>query len=519
MIMENGRLDDVLERQRVQMDRLLAGHQEAMARMFRDHTLALEKLVSSEQRPIRKDAVQDSSETSKETGIPASSALLPEDVPRPDALNCRSSGLFAGSASSYVPLSEGTKPTFANTIQVWLLPVVLSTSFQLLMGSVIVGNAALQCVTTHFQMLQVIDSDSVPAELFFVLGCVRKTFFAVFSLELMVRFLAEQLGFFLNSGRWWNIFDICCWISMAVGIFTHSFDYESKTVGKGQAQGHLVIQFLRVLRIFRVVRAIRVIRYFKPLRLMIFSTAACLPTMGWALVMMFLLSCIFGLYLEDNALVFIHEQGAQHGLPSELGDNFLHHWGGMPQSIRTLMFSISGGSSWSDMSKPFWHINWFSGVLFALFMMLTTFGVMNVLIGVFVAEANNVHELDKELMIDKALDDQKSKKESVSQIFDHLDPEGTGEISVQDLCDALDHDRTAGHFHLFDIDTRRARVMFELMDVDGNGIISKQEFVQGFLRLQGGSSATDVAESMIQQKLISDKLDTLKELMVQSLVR
>jgi len=512
--MEHGHLDDMLEQQRVQMDRLLAEHHQAMTRLFRDHKRALEKFLPTEQSPVATDSVKDV----KQTGTPSSHVPRSELSPRhQDGARLLKSGIIAGNPSSYEPLTGATTPTLANRLQAWLMPVVLSTAFQVVMGVVIVGNAALQCVTTHFQMLQVIDKDKVPSDTFSVLSSVRRVFFVVFTVELMVRFLGEQRGFFLGRGRWWNLFDVGCWVSMAVGTFSHSFDLGS--MDDGQGQGHLVVQTLRVLRIFRVIRAIRLVRNFKPLRLMIFSTASCLPTMGWALVLVVLVSSIFGVYLEDNALVFIHKKGAQHGVPSELGDDFLERWGGMPQAIRTLMFSVSGGESWSALSAPFWHINWCAGVLFALFMMLTTFGVMNVLIGVFVAEAKNIHDLDKELMIDKALDEQKSKKQLVSEFFDHLDAHGAGEIALQDLRNSLEQDRVAGHFHLFDIDTRRAQVMVDLMDVDGDGIISKQEFVQGFLRLQGGSSATDVAESMLQQKVISDKLDKLKELMLQSLLR
>jgi len=415
--------------------------------------------------------------------------------------------ILAGGPSSLAPASERAEPTLAAKLQAWLLPVVLSTPFQVAMGVAIVGSVVLQCTTSHVRLVEYIDekpvSDTLSVHVLAAAGPLRLLFFAIFTGELVVRLLAEQRQFFCGSGRWWNLFDAGCWASMALSVVKQLLASEHRSV---------FWQVVRALRLLRVARAVRLIRYLHPLRLMIISIISCLPLMMWALVLVILFSSMFALYLEDHALSYIHKNNGLEGLPKDLKENLQTNWGGMPQALRTLVYCFSGAKSWADVSAPFWYIHPLSGVLFGVFMLVTMFGILNVLIGVFVQEASNIAELDRDLMIDKAVEDHKSNVSSIGTFFDSLDEDNTGEVLLERLHAALKDDRVAGNFHLWGVDQRKAKVMFDLMDDDQNGLISKNEFVQGFLRLHGNSSAADVALNLVQNKAISNKLDEISEM-------
>merc|ERR1711988_1876244 len=79
---------------------------------------------------------------------------------------------------------------------------------------------------------------------------------------------------------------------------------------------------------------------------------------------------------------------------------------------------------------------------------------------------------------------------NLMQAFEEADDNGDGELSLEELHAALrDNDHIKVWFDKLEIATWDAEELFAVLDFDGSGAISQQEFVEGCLRAKGNASA------------------------------
>jgi len=272
---------------------------------------------------------------------------------------------------------------------------------------------------------------------------------------------------------------------------------------------------LRLLRILRAARAVRIFQFMKQLRLMLFSVMSCLVSMMWAILLGFLIICLFALFLEDSALAHLKElkgnETALKPVVTSLGNN----WNGMPQAIVSLIYSISGGADWGELSEPFWIIPPFCGVAYMVFVILTIFGLLNVLVGIFVADATELQKWDKDFVVDTFVQKCREQQQEISDLFDSIDLDKTGRISCEEMAKALQKDNIAAYFQHLEVEVSKVEVLFHVLDSNGNGTISRDEFMQGLRKLHGAANATDVADMIIEEQKMNEKLDTLGVLICQ----
>merc|ERR550532_93713 len=119
-----------------------------------------------------------------------------------------------------------------------------------------------------------------------------------------------------------------------------------------------------------------------------------------------------------------------------LGNN----WNGMGYAVCSLIYSISGGADWGDLAEPFWTIKGGSGCSYMAFVILTIFGLLNILVGIFVQEAEELSKWDKDFVVDGFVTKKKEKEKEVSDLFDLMDTEQNGVLSLKELSTALEND-------------------------------------------------------------------------------
>jgi len=282
------------------------------------------------------------------------------------------------------------------------------------------------------------------------------------------------------------------------------------------------LRLFRLLRIFRAARAVRLVQYLRQLRLMLYSVVSCLVSMFWAVLLLLIFMCLYALYLQDTSLAYLKETWFQinnsGGPPSpemkkEFGsvmEQLGEHWNGMGYAVCSLVYSISGGADWGDLAEPFWTIRGGSGISYIVFVILTIFGLLNILVGIFVKEAEEISKWDHDFVVDGFITKKKQKEEEISNLFDIMDTESNGELSLKELSDALDNPKIQAQFALLEVEVEKVGVLFHIMDVDGDCSITKGEFVQGLAKLHGNANATDVADLLIEEQKLNKKLDSLQ---------
>lgn len=178
----------------------------------------------------------------------------------------------------------------------------------------------------------------------------------LFTIEIILRFLAVPPKTFFSKG--WNWFDF-----IIVGM------------------GHLFAgaHFVTVLRILRVLRVLRAISVIPSLRRLVDALILTIPSMGNIFVLM---SIFFYIYAVIGTMLF-----------SSIAPEY---FGSLPLSLLSL-FQVVTLESWaSGIMWPIFDINPWSWIYFVSFVLLGTFIIFNLFIGVIVNNVEKANEEDEE---------------------------------------------------------------------------------------------------------------------------
>lgn len=197
----------------------------------------------------------------------------------------------------------------------------------------------------------------------------------IFVAELVLKLFAFGFGFFK---RGWNIFDF-----VIVGISLVP-----------AAQG------LSVLRALRVLRLLRVISVAPSLRRVVDGLITALPGMGSVFLLM--------------ALIFYIGSVMATKL---FGASFPEWFGSLPKSGYSL-FQIMTLESWSmGIVRPVMEVYPYAWAFFVPFIMVTTFAVVNLLVGLIVNSMQDAHSLEDNERTDAYRDEVVDRLEKIEELL------------------------------------------------------------------------------------------------------
>lgn len=196
---------------------------------------------------------------------------------------------------------------------------------------------------------------------------------AIFVAEIAMKLIATRLKFFTNG---WNIFDF-----IIVGI--------ALIPGAGG---------LSVLRALRILRVLRVISVAPRLRRVVEGFISALPGMASVFLLMAILFYI-GAVISTKLF--------SYSFPDWFGDLGL--------SAYTL-FQIMTLESWSmGIVRPVMEVYPYAWLFFVPFIMVTTFAVVNLLVGLIVNSMQDAHHAEDEVKTDAYRDEVLERLESIER--------------------------------------------------------------------------------------------------------
>ncbi|MEM1236993.1 MAG: ion transporter [Pseudomonadota bacterium] len=262
------------------------------------------------------------------------------------------------------------------TLKNWLdSPLVVNT----IMG-IIIFNAILLGLET---------SDAVMSRFGPLIIWLDGICLTIFVIEIFLKLVAHRLAFFKNG---WNLFDF-----LVVGIALMP-----STGG------------LSVLRALRILRVLRLISVAPALRRVVEGFITALPGMGSVFLLM-------GILFYIGAVMATKLFGGDcAACTPEQAALFSDWFGSLGQSLYTL-FQVMTLESWSmGIVRPVLEVYPYAWAFFVPFIMVTTFAVVNLLVGLIVnsmqdahaAEANEATDSyrDEVLARLKSIEDELSKK-------------------------------------------------------------------------------------------------------------
>ncbi|NRB18254.1 MAG: ion transporter [Rhodobacteraceae bacterium] len=195
-------------------------------------------------------------------------------------------------------------------------------------------------------------SPSVMARAGVIISLIDELCLTIFVLEILAKLVVSRHRFFLNG---WNVFDfIIVGIALVPG-----------------AQG------LSVLRALRILRVLRVISVAPSLRRVVEGFITALPGMGSVFLLMAIIFYIGSV------------------IATKLFGGLFPQWFGTLGGSAYSLFQIMTLESWSmGIVRPVMEIFPHAWVFFVPFIMVTTFAVVNLLVGLIVNSMQDAHSVE-----------------------------------------------------------------------------------------------------------------------------
>ncbi len=223
-----------------------------------------------------------------------------------------------------------------------------------------------------------------------ILATINNICLWIFVAEIVIKLLAYGLDYFKDPWNWFDM--VIVGISMASGLpFMAAFR---------------AMRVLRVLKSLKALRGTKLIGSVKHLQVIIGAIVKSVPSILWTGILLILIYYVFSL-IGVNLF----------------GDAFPDWFGTIGKAMYTL-FQVMTLESWSmGISRPVMEVYSFAWAYFVPFVLLSSFVVMNVVVGIVVnaisevTAENNVEEPEtKEVSKEDLLKEMREVKEQMARL-------------------------------------------------------------------------------------------------------
>ena len=202
----------------------------------------------------------------------------------------------------------------------------------------------------------------------------------IFIAEIIIKFLAYGPSYFKDPWNWFDMF--------VVGISLFS--------GLSFMSAFRAMRVLRVLKSLKALKGTKLIGSVRHLQVIIVAIVRSIPSIMWTGILLILIYYIF-------ALIGVNL----------FGDAFPDWFGNIGKAMYTL-FQVMTLESWSmGISRPVMEVYSFAWAYFVPFVLLSSFIVMNVVVGIVV---NAISEVTADNAKEEAKENPVSNQELVSEI-------------------------------------------------------------------------------------------------------
>ena len=241
------------------------------------------------------------------------------------------------------------------------------------MDSALARNTIIGVIVFNAIILGLETSPAVMERFGGILTIVDRICLWIFVVEILLKLYAHWLAFFKNG---WNIFDF---IIVGIALVPAS-------------EGFSVLRALRILRVMRVMSAA------PALRRVVEGFITALPGMGSVFLLM---AIIFYIGAVIATKLF--------------GPDFPQWFGDLGQSAYSL-FQIMTLESWSmGIVRPVMEVHPYAWAFFVPFIMVTTFAVVNLLVGLIVNSMQDAHAEKDNAATDAYRDEVMAKLEAIEK--------------------------------------------------------------------------------------------------------
>lgn len=364
--------------------------------------------------------------------------------------------------------------------------------FNLVTSLVILVNAFFIMYTTEMTLQANIENAEV-GTLDHIAG--GEIFFGVFFfLELVVRMAVERFLFLIGPEFRWNLFD-----TSLVAFWFVDLSITSSSSNLTHAR------MIRLIRFFRLARITRVMRYFGNLRIVVFAILDSMSSLFGCFVVIFMMQFVFAVFFMSAASEYFSVDSSEmpRSEQAKIIDKF---YGSFWKTMVTLFMVISGGIDWQACNEALGWIHPAYTPVFIFYVFVMQFGVLNVVVGAFVAAASEIAKKDRDTLVKWELQQCENLTKRIISFFQDADKDQSGTLTWDEFRTYMKDRKVKAYFQTMDLDVSQAHVLFELLDTDGGGGVELQEFLEGCMRLKGNAKSIDLNQLILLNRKLQDQL-------------
>jgi len=306
-----------------------------------------------------------------------------------------------------------------------------------------------------------------------IFNMLEYTATTIFILEMVLKLAVLKKSYFGEAANWLD----------GSIVITSILDIVITVVASSPGQIEQ-LQLFRLVRLFRLLRLVKLIRMFKEMTLILQGIFDAFRTMMWVALLLFVILyacsilCVAIIGKEKYAYPQYDEDPYIIDQLEIMRDfnNFVY-FGSMGRSMYTL-FCMATLAEFTEIGRPVLEKQPAMLLFFFAFAIFTTFGIMNVIIGVIVdSTMQAAKELDEK--IEKL--EMRVKLDRLQELRDlvfAMDTDNSHTISVTEIEEGMCSPIVRENFDRLDLPPDfTAQDIFTLLDRDGDGQITTAEFM------------------------------------------
>ncbi|CAJ1405019.1 unnamed protein product [Effrenium voratum] len=239
---------------------------------------------------------------------------------------------------------------------------------------------------------------------------------------------------------------------------------------------------LGLLRVFRLVRIARTIRLLKRLRMLrelyklVVMMATVCRTLMWSFLLCFIVMTAFAMMMVEFVNPVVQEltsAGAFEDCPT-----CLQSTNSVMDANLLLFQTVVAGDSWGKVAVPVIRSSPATAVIFVGSLLTLVFGVLNLIVAVVVDTFADARLHDVEALAEELEHDLQNDREQLEELFQRIDKEGTGELTLDELMAGARNDAVfQSRLKVMDIDESDLHQLFHMIDIDQSGTLQVSEFI------------------------------------------
>jgi len=372
---------------------------------------------------------------------------------------------------------------------------VKSWKFDSIFAIFIVANCATMGMQAHYEVVMLnTHVNPYPKEFPTMFNVCEHVFTVAFSIECLFRLKVDGCAGFspCKAETRSNFLDLC--LVLVTGIMmTWLMPLYAAIVKTNAEEGPFnMLLILRVTRIARLVRVFHRVPLFREAWMLIQGLSDSSRTLFWTVVVIFFVTYVFailGLFVVVEPLLKIRDVTENPDDLTEI-DGLVAMLAGIDTLMYTLVQVLTEDSFHAFMREMLHYLP-YSWLYWYTYLALACVVLMNLVTAVIVEHAMTTSQNDQSHAL--AEKERKAAKEmkELEHLFKLMDSDGSGSLSWEEFEESFRDEALNKKWMLLDFHENDCKELFLLLD-DGDGEIETGEFFEGLKRMKGGASSKDV---------------------------